>query len=301
MKRLNVLWHHDKEFYFNTRPKVNFYWQSKMHGQSMVGLHLSMFTYSIDAFSTDEQRKKWLPQCTNMDLMGCYAQTEIGHGSNVAGLETTATFDKKTDEFVIHSTTNTATKWWPGELGRYANFALVFARLITHDDEGKPNDYGVAPFLVQIRCRDTHKHMPGVKTGDMGPKLGYHGKDNGWMTLDKVRIPRDQMLQKYICVDKEGSVSIEGDLRVLYTTMMNIRAMLISDSKIQLGAGLTIGLRYSAVRRQFKNISGQKQETALLDYQTQQMKLFPILATMFAHSITADEVVIIFKQLLKDI
>jgi len=98
--------------------------------------------------------------------------------------------------------------------------------------------------------------MPGVKTGDMGPKLGYNGKDNGWMVLDKVRIPRDQMLQKYICVDREGTVSIEGDLRVLYTTMMNIRAMLICDSRIYLGAGLTIALRYSAVRRQFKNISG---------------------------------------------
>ena len=114
----------------------------------MIGLHLSMFTYSVDQFSTDEQRKKWLPLAVNMDIHGCYAQTEIGHGSNVAGLETTATFDKKTDEFVIHSPTDTATKWWPGEMGRYANFALVFARLITLDDEGKPNDYGVAPFLV---------------------------------------------------------------------------------------------------------------------------------------------------------
>jgi acyl-CoA oxidase len=64
------------------------------------------------------------------------------------------------------------------------------ARLII-ESEGSKNDYGVAPFIVQIRDMDTHRHMPGVKSGDMGPKLGYHGKDNGWMTLNDVRIPRD--------------------------------------------------------------------------------------------------------------
>ena len=191
-----------------------------------------------------------------MDLIGCYAQTEIGHGSNVAGLETTATFDKETDEFVINMEKMTATKWWPGEMGRYANFAAVFARLKTYDQNGKLNDYGVAPFLAQIRDRDTHKHLPGVKSGDIGPKLGYHGKDNGWLTLKNVRIPRNQMLQRYINVDREGNVTIQGDLRVLYTSMMNIRTVLVSDAKSYIGAGLTIALRYSAVRRQFKNISG---------------------------------------------
>ena len=139
-----------------------------------------MFTQSVDQFGTDEQREKWLTASTNLDIIGCYAQTEIGHGSNVAGLETTATFDKEKDEFVIHTPTNTATKWWPGEMGRFANHALVFARLLI-EDEGETNDYGICPFVVQIRDRDTHRHMEGVQSGDMGPKLGYVGKDNGWL------------------------------------------------------------------------------------------------------------------------
>jgi acyl-CoA oxidase len=163
--------------------------------------------------------------------------------------------------------TITATKWWPGEIGTLANFALVFAQLIIEDD-GEKNSYGVAPFLVQIRDRDTHKHMPGVKTGDMGPKFGYHGKDNGWMTLDKVRIPRSQMLQRFIGVDREGAVQMNGDMRALYTTMMYVRYTLIYTSKLILAPALTIALRYSVVRRQFKNISGQKEETKLLDYET---------------------------------
>jgi len=103
--------------------------------------------------------------------------------------------------------------------------------------------------------------MPGVKTGDMGPKLGYTGKDNGWATFDHVRIPRDQMLQKFVQVDREGTFSIEGDLREMYAVMMFIRNGLVSKTKTFIGKSLLIGLRYSVVRRQFKNISGQKEET----------------------------------------
>ena len=91
--------------------------------------------------------------------------------------------------------------------------------------------------------------MPGIKCGDMGPKFGYHGKDNGWMTIDKVRIPRDQMLQKFTSVSKEGDFSIEGDLRVLYSTMMLIRCMIVTGSKFPLSHCLTIAIRYSIVRR----------------------------------------------------
>lgn len=92
---------------------------------------------------------------------------------------------------MLHTPSADATKWWPGEMGRLANHACIFARLLIPDPEsGEVNDYGIAPFLCQIRDLDTHKHMPGVKTGDMGPKFGYHSKDNGWMVLDNVRIPR---------------------------------------------------------------------------------------------------------------
>jgi hypothetical protein len=69
-------------------------------------------------------------------------------------------------------------------------------------------------------------------------------------------------------VDREGSVSIEGDMRALYTTMMYIRFLLLYTSKFELGKALLIAIRYSVVRRQFKNISGKKEETKLLDYQT---------------------------------
>jgi len=120
--------------------------------------------------------------------------------------------------------------------------------------------------------------MKGVKCGDMGPKMGYNSKNNGWCTFDHVRIPRQNLLMKYTRVDRDGSFSIEGDTRALYSVMMNIRMQLLTHSSHFLMRGCLIAVRYSVVRRQFKNTEGQKGETKLLDYQTQQAKLFPMMA-----------------------
>jgi len=108
-----------------------------------VGLHYSMFQMAIQNLASPEQVKRWEHQVQHHKWLGCYAQTELGHGSNVAGLETTATLDTTTDEFVIHSPTITSTKFWPGDLGRHSTHAIVFARL-----KIESNDYGVQPFLV---------------------------------------------------------------------------------------------------------------------------------------------------------
>ena len=129
-----------------------------------------------------------------------------------------ATFDRKTDEFIIHTPSIKATKWWPGDLGNFSSHAIVFAQLIVDE-----NKYGVQPFIVQLRDIETWRFQKGVRCGDMGPKMGYHSKNNGWATFDHVRIPRDQMLAKYVSVNRDGNVSINGDLRALYSVMMDIR------------------------------------------------------------------------------
>jgi acyl-CoA oxidase len=90
---------------------------------------------------------------------------------------------------VIDTPTPTATKWWPGELGRFATHAVLFAQVII---DGK--NYGVLPFIIQLRDLETHKHLPGIKSGDMGPKLGYSSKENGWATFNNVRVSRSQLL-----------------------------------------------------------------------------------------------------------
>jgi acyl-CoA oxidase len=95
---------------------------------------------------TDEQYEKWVPKAKNLRIMGAYGQTELGHGSDIQGLETTAHYDSKTDEFIIHSPSIKAAKWWPGGIGIYCTHAIIFAKLILDDEP-----VSVVPFIVQLR------------------------------------------------------------------------------------------------------------------------------------------------------
>mmetsp|Transcript_18121 Transcript_18121/g.30955 ORF Transcript_18121/g.30955 Transcript_18121/m.30955 type:complete len:149 (+) Transcript_18121:409-855(+) len=148
-----------------------------------------MFNLSVQNMSNEKQYQKWVPLIKNFKIMGAYGQTEMGHGSDIQGIDTTATFDMETDEFVIHSPTLTSTKWWPGDISHFSSHTIVFAKMIIN---GK--SYGVLPFLAQIRDLDTWMPMKGVELGDMGPKMGYNSKNNGFCRFSHVRIPRDQLL-----------------------------------------------------------------------------------------------------------
>jgi acyl-CoA oxidase len=120
--------------------------------------------------------------------------------------------------------------------------------------------------------------MPGVKCGDLGPKIGYNSKDNGWATFNQVRIPRTDMLMAFCSLDKEGEFSVNGDVRVLYTTMMSIRNLIIIGAGQQTMLPIKLGLRYALVRRQFSTIKGQKIERPIFDYQTHLHIFGPLLA-----------------------
>jgi len=122
-------------------------------------LHELMFVPNIEALCSPEQQAEWLPRCRDWRVIGCYAQTEVGHGSNVRGIETTATFVPGADAFELHSPTETSTKFWPGSLGKTANHAMVIARLVL---SGK--DLGPHNFIVPLRDAE-HRPLPGVKLG----------------------------------------------------------------------------------------------------------------------------------------
>lgn len=85
-------------------------------------------------------------------ILGCYLQTELGHGSNVSKLETTATFIPATQEFEIHSPTLTSTKWWIGALGKTSTHGVVQAKLLL------PGGQDVGPHLFFVQLRDMGKH-----------------------------------------------------------------------------------------------------------------------------------------------
>ena len=222
-----------------------------------------MFINTIENLGSEKQIQEWVPIAKNLKLVGCYAQTELGHGSNVAALETSATFDNEAQQWTINTPNIRATKFWPGSLGVMANHAMVFARCII---AGK--DHGVQPFLVPIRDIESHMPLPGVEVGDIGTKLGFNATDNGFLSFDNVKIPRKNMMMRFLHITKKGELEMRGDPRIVYSIMVKTRLMLIEKSGYALHRYILIAARYAVCRRQFSSISGTKIERKLLDYQT---------------------------------
>ncbi|KAI9152539.1 hypothetical protein H9P43_009331 [Blastocladiella emersonii ATCC 22665] len=241
-------------------------------------LHCGMFIPTIENLGSEEQKREWLPKCLDLTMIGAYAQTEVGHGSNVAGLETTATFDPATDEFIIETPTLTAYKCWPGALAHTANHALVLAQIVV---AGK--SHGVHPIMVQLRDHGSHEPRAGVSLTDLGPKLSFNTMDNGFLSLKGVRVPRTNLLGGSLRVTSSGAVTPVAASALVYKTMLQMRAGIVMGASQALWRGCTVATRYSVVRRQFAaDPSTSAGESAILDYESQQYKIAVPLAASFA-------------------
>ncbi|KAF9437421.1 hypothetical protein BGZ76_000792 [Entomortierella beljakovae] len=266
------------------------------------GLHRGMFMPTLAAQGTAEQIEKFLKPAERYEIIGCYAQTELGHGSNVQGIETTATYIPETDEFEIHTPTLTASKWWIGGLGKAANHAVVMARLIT---AGK--DYGPHALVVPIRSMENHTLLPGVMAGDIGPKFGFNTTDNGCMWFDHYRVPRISLLAKYSSIKPGSGEYIKPpNAKLSYGTMVLIRASLVGSARNGLAKAICIATRYSAVRCQFvdkdspRKIGSKVVETAVIDYSMQQYRLFPLIAASYAFCMTSMEMMRLYYLNMKN-
>mmetsp|Transcript_44772 Transcript_44772/g.97463 ORF Transcript_44772/g.97463 Transcript_44772/m.97463 type:complete len:678 (-) Transcript_44772:354-2387(-) len=255
-----------------------------VHDELGTDLQNLMFVPNIRSTFSTEQQALWLPKALTWEVIGCYAQTELGHGSNVRALETTATYVAESDEIEIHSPTTTSTKWWPGALGRTANHAIVYARLLVGG-----RDLGIHNFMVPIRDMATHEPLPGISVGDIGPKIGYNNQDNGFCRFDHVRIPRTNMAMKYATLHKGGEYeSAAARKTASYSSMTYVRGQIVIGSGTTLSMACTIAVRYSAVRRQGFSSSAEGRETLVLDYTMQQQRLLPLLATSYAFHFTGN-------------
>lgn len=244
-------------------------------------LHYVMFIPTLLGQGTIEQQAEWINKAWNCDILGTYAQTELGHGTFIRGLETQATYDPKTEEFVLNSPTLTAYKWWPGGLGHSANYAIVVAQLYT---QGKC--HGIHPFIVQLRDEDTHVPLEGIIIGEIGCKLGMNGTNNGYLGFKNVRIPRMNMLMKNSQVMPDGTYIKSPSSKLTYGTMIFVRVVLVQDAANYLKKAITITTRYSAVRHQ-SQIKPNQPEVQIIDFVTQQYKLFPLISTFFAFQFAA--------------
>jgi acyl-CoA oxidase len=254
-----------------------------------VGVHWGLFGGAVQALGTKRHHDRYLRAIMDYELPGCFAMTESGHGSNVQALETTATFDPDSDEFVVHSPTPTARKDYIGNAAEDGRMAVVFAQLITPAGRN-----GVHALMVPIR--DEHGGaLPGVTISDCGPKAGLNGVDNGRLVFDRVRVPRDALLNRYGDVSRDGTYSspIENESRRFFTmlgTLVRGRVSVAGSAASATQTALVIAVRYALQRRQF-TAPGSDDEVLLLDWLAHQRKLLPALATSYALHFAQQELV----------
>ncbi|XP_053493211.1 peroxisomal acyl-coenzyme A oxidase 1 isoform X1 [Ictalurus furcatus] len=285
-----------RDYGISDPEEIYFYKRCVHNGHSEpLDLHLGMFLTTLLNQASPTQLDNLFTPAWNLEIIGTYAQTELGHGTHIRGLETTATYDPSTQEFVLNSPTITSIKWWPGGLGKTANHAIVLAQLYT---QGKC--YGLHAFIVPIRCMKTHQPLPGVVVGDIGPKFGFDEVDNGYLKLDNIRIPRENMLMKYSKVQPDGTYLKPPSDKLTYGTMVFIRSIIVGESAIALAKSCTIAIRYSAVRHQSELRAGEP-EPQILDYQAQQHKLFPLLATAYAFTFVGQYMKNTYNRITGDI
>lgn len=251
-------------------------------------LHTVMFMTSIREQANEEQLKYWQPKVDSWEIIGCYSQTELGHGSNVRGVETLATWNPDTKDFTIHSPTLTAAKWWNGSLGRTANHAIIIAQLMLPEN-GKLVSYGPHQFVAQIRDMKTNKPIEGVVIGDINAKVGYAGMDNGYMLFKNFRIPHSALLSRHTRLTLDGKYIKPENQAIVYGSMTFVRASIIMDCRMGLGRACTIAVRYLSIRRQFADRDGgSSEEVPVLNYPSVQMRVLPLLAACYALHYTGE-------------
>lgn len=248
--------------------------------QIKSGVQWGLFGAAVLQLGTAPHHEKYLPGIMSLDVPGAFAMTETGHGSDVASVATTATYDPETQEFVIDTPFRGAWKDYLGNAAKDGIAAVVFAQLIT-----KGVNHGVHAFYVPIRDADG-AFLPGIGGEDDGLKGGLNGIDNGRLHFTGVRVPRADLLNKYGDVAEDGtySSSISSPGRRFFTmlgTLVQGRVSLDGSAVNAAKIALKIAITYGNERRQF-TAGSDTDEEVILDYQRHQRRLLPLLATTYA-------------------
>ena len=267
-----------------------------MNALITTSLHHGMFETILRILGSEEQVKEYLPKVLSYKVLGCYAQTEMGHGSDVQSLQTEAVYDNETDQFIVNTPTILAAKFWPGELGKFADHCVFHAKMIIDGES-----CGIHAFLARIRDDEAHRPLKGLEIGDVGPKYGYSTKDNGYMIFKDFKVPRSALLSRFVNLNSKGELDIRGDPKVAYSTMLYVRVSLMDFTwKINLSI-LLVGIRYTLFRKQFRSIDNSKEERKVFDYQATQYQMMPFLSFSFACIFASKRCSALYEQMREEI
>ncbi|GAA3886905.1 acyl-CoA dehydrogenase [Leifsonia kafniensis] len=258
------------------------------------GVQWGLFGAAVLHLGTQKHHDALLPDIMSLKVPGAFAMTEIGHGSDVASIGTTATYDPETEEFVIHTPFKAAWKEYLGNAANDGIAAVVFAQLITQGV-----NHGVHAFYTPIRD-ENGDFLPGIGGEDDGLKGGLNGIDNGRLHFTNVRIPRENLLNRYgdVAFDGTYTSSIGSPGRRFFTmlgTLVQGRVSLDGSAVAASALGLTIAITYAGQRRQF-TAGSDTDEEVILDYQRHQRRLLPRLATTYAATFAHDEFLVKFDE-----
>ncbi|MFB6627054.1 acyl-CoA dehydrogenase [Streptomyces sp. NPDC056374] len=279
-----------------------------------VGVQFGLFGGAILQLGTERHHDAYLPDLIAGRLMGCFAMTETGHGSNVQALGTVARYDADAQEFVVTTEGDAARKDYIGNAARHAELAVVFAQL-----EVGGEARGVHALLVPLRSGG--EVLPGVDIEDDGRKMGLNGVDNGRIRFHGVRVPREALLNRFADVTPDGTYvsSIDNPNRRFFTmlgTLVQGRVCVGGAGVSVAKVALSLAVKYAVRRRQFEastDTSGTSrtsdtsgapgssgssgsspasgaEEQLLLDYGLHQRRLLPLLARTYALHFAQDTV-----------
>ncbi|KAH7425616.1 hypothetical protein KP509_11G062900 [Ceratopteris richardii] len=250
-----------------------------------IGVHFHLWGGAIKYLGTERHHKKWLQDTEDYNVKGCFSMTELGHGSNVRGIETITVYNASTQEFIINTPCESAQKYWIGGAANDATHTVVFSQLHIN---GKKE--GVHAFVVQIRD-EKGQVCQGIRIADCGHKIGLNGVDNGRIWFDNVRIPRENLLNSVADVTVNGDYisqieDPEQRFGAFMAPLTSGRVTIATNAVYNAKVGLATAIRYALTRRAF-SLSQNTSEVLLLDYPSHQHRLLPLLAKTYAVSFAA--------------
>lgn len=239
------------------------------------GVQFGLFGMSVESLGTDKHHAKYIPDIMTGDLLGGFAMTEIGGGSDVQGISTVAVYDHATRSFTINTPDDDARKAYIGNAALHGEMMVVFAQLKMDKDA---ESMGVHAFMVPIRDKQGNTKS-GVTIEDCGHKVGLNGIDNGYLAFKDVTVPYDNMLDRFAQIDKDGKYqsAIEKKSKRFFKMIGTLVTGRIFVSMISLSGtknALTAAIDHAEERKVFGD--------TLMDKQATQMRILPHLAEAYA-------------------